>query len=197
MSTRSYIMMELEDGSYKGIYCHSDGYLTYNGAILIDHYSEKKKVEELIALGNLSSLGEKTDPNPDFPHSFDYRERQIGVCVAYGRDRGESGQEAKCIPLKRIANDPWIEFTYVYTKEGVWKYFERCAYSPGSELRDVKEDLDEMFRGFGIKRPKNLYGFYDDEAIRILKSEQKKNKSKQDEFSEEEKKTASGSGWWK
>lgn len=190
-------MMETDDGKYKGIYCHSDGYLTYNGAILIDHYGVREKVEQLIALGNLSSLGEKIDPNPDFPHSFDYRERQIGVCVAYGRDRGESGQEAKVIPLKRIANDPWIQFTYIYTKEGKWKYFEGSNYNTDMKLRDVKEDIDTMFKGFGIERPKNLYGFYDDEAIRILKSEQKKNKTKQAEFSGEEKIAANGSGWWK
>lgn len=176
MSTRSYIMIELENGTYKGIYCHSDGYLTYNGAILIDHYTDRDKVEALMKLGNLSSLGEKLDPNPEYPHSFDYRERQIGVCVAYGRDRGESGQEAKIVPLKRIAEDPWIQFTYVYTKEGTWKYFEGSDYKHDIPMRDVKEDIDEMFKGFGIKRPKNLYGFYDDEAVRILKSEQNKAK---------------------
>ena len=35
MSTRSFICVEQDDGSYKGVYCHSDGYLTYNGAIIL------------------------------------------------------------------------------------------------------------------------------------------------------------------
>lgn len=39
MSTRSFICVEQDDGSYKGVYCHSDGYLTYNGAMLLDHYT--------------------------------------------------------------------------------------------------------------------------------------------------------------
>ena len=54
MSTRSYICIENEDKSISGIYCHSDGYLTYNGAMLLDHYSDREKVKELISLGDLS-----------------------------------------------------------------------------------------------------------------------------------------------
>lgn len=45
MSTRSYICIENEDKSISGIYCHSDGYLTYNGAMLLDHYSDRKKLK--------------------------------------------------------------------------------------------------------------------------------------------------------
>lgn len=178
MSTRSYIMIETDDGKYKGIYCHSDGYLTYNGAILVDHYKERDKVEKLIELGNLSSLGEKINPNPDAPHSFDYRERQMGVCVAYGRDRGESGQEAKVISLKLLADDPWIEYVYIYTKDNRWKYFEGYKHEE-NKLKDVEEELNAMFEGFGIIRPKGLYGFYDDEAVRIIKSEQQREKLKE------------------
>ena len=48
MSTRSYICIENENKSISGIYCHSDGYLTYNGAMLLDHYSDREKVKELI-----------------------------------------------------------------------------------------------------------------------------------------------------
>lgn len=44
MSTRSLICKEQQDGTYYGIYCHSDGYLTYNGAMLLDHYSTPKGV---------------------------------------------------------------------------------------------------------------------------------------------------------
>lgn len=185
MSTRSYICMETEatkdTGKVLGIYCHSDGYLTYNGAILIDHYNERDKVEALMNLGNLSSLGEKLNPNPEYPHTFDYRERQIGVCVAYGRDRSEPGQEAKEISLKTIANDPWIMFTYVYTLDGKWKYFENTDYTKIEDMREVKEDIDAMFEEFEFPRPKNLYGFYDDEAVRILKKEYEDNKKKTQE----------------
>ena len=39
--------IKIDDDKYKTIYCHSDGYLTYNGAMLLDHYSDKTKVEKL------------------------------------------------------------------------------------------------------------------------------------------------------
>ena len=44
MSTRSMICMKDEGDKYKCIYCHSDGYLEHNGAILIDHYKDKEKL---------------------------------------------------------------------------------------------------------------------------------------------------------
>ena len=70
--------MEQDDGSYKGVYCHSDGYLTYNGAMLLDHYNSREKADALIALGDLSLLCEKLYPDPDKPHGFDYDKRQPG-----------------------------------------------------------------------------------------------------------------------
>ena len=102
MSTRSYICIENEDKSISGIYCHSDGYLTYNGAMLLDHYSDREKVKELISLGGLSTLLPKLHPDKSKPHSFDYDKRQEDVCVFYGRDRGESGNEAHEVVLEDI-----------------------------------------------------------------------------------------------
>ena len=54
MSTRSYICRENEDGTITGSYCHCDGYLTYNGAMLLDHYSTKERVDKLLSFGNMS-----------------------------------------------------------------------------------------------------------------------------------------------
>ena len=109
MSTRSLICEKIDDDKYKAIYCHSDGYLTYNGAMLIDHYSDKNKLEELLNLGNISCLCEKLNPDPSRPHSFDYNQRQANVVVAYGRDRGETNQEAKICTLAELKDWSWIE----------------------------------------------------------------------------------------
>ena len=38
MSTRSRIAIKQNDGTYKSIYCHSDGYLEHNGYILYNYY---------------------------------------------------------------------------------------------------------------------------------------------------------------
>ena len=48
MSTRSLIGIQREKDKFEVIYCHSDGYPTYNGAMLLDHYSDKEKVEKLL-----------------------------------------------------------------------------------------------------------------------------------------------------
>ena len=91
MSTRSAIIEKTETG-YRGIYCHNDGYLSYNGRILFDHYQDAAKVSALIDLGDISSLGERVAPIGE--HSFDYSKREEGTTVAYSRDRGEEGTEA-------------------------------------------------------------------------------------------------------
>jgi hypothetical protein len=56
MSTRSRIGLELSDGSVISSYCHFDGYPEYNDRILRTHYNTREKVEELIDLGDCSSI---------------------------------------------------------------------------------------------------------------------------------------------
>ena len=46
MATRSTISLQLDNDEYKTIYCHHDGYLTHNGAMLLDHYDTKEKSRE-------------------------------------------------------------------------------------------------------------------------------------------------------
>lgn len=169
MSTRSFICVEQNDGSYKGVYCHSDGYLTYNGAMLLDHYNSREKAEGIIALGDLSLLCEKLYPDPDKPHSFDYDERQKDVTVAYGRDRGEKNTEAQIVTPESALNS-WGEYMYVYTKENKWQYYDLHENNP--EMRDVETDLAKEFAAMGIDRPKDEYGFFPQERIDRLKKEQ-------------------------
>jgi hypothetical protein len=89
MSTRSAIIIENQDGTAEGIYCHSDGYLDHQKPILLGHYGNEEKVRELIALGDISVLGE------DIGEQQDFNQYTPGVVLAYGRDRGEKGTEAK------------------------------------------------------------------------------------------------------
>ena len=140
MSTRSYICRENEDGTITGSYCHCDGYLTYNGAMLLDHYSTKERVDKLLSFGNMSCLNEIIEPDPSKPHTFD--DRQPNVTVFYGRDRGEKGQEAQTVKLEDL-DDPssWIEYCYVFGKDGKWRYFE-CGHLKDG-LKDLQQGLDE------------------------------------------------------
>ena len=57
MSTRSHIGIWNEDGSLDAIYCHWDGYPSYNGALLLHHYQDPEKIRELIALGDITARG--------------------------------------------------------------------------------------------------------------------------------------------
>ena len=56
MATRSTIALEFADGTVHQVYCHWDGYLEGNGAMLVQHYMDPFKVKQLLVLGGFSSL---------------------------------------------------------------------------------------------------------------------------------------------
>lgn len=108
MATGSLIGKANENGSITYVYCHYDGYPGHNGVMLKEHYDTIEKVNELLALGNLSSLGVTVE-----------------WCVAYSRDRGETGQEAETVNnLKIYLKHDWsIEYFYVY-QQGKWACYD-------------------------------------------------------------------------
>ena len=93
MSTRSNIGIINDDRSVDVVYCHFDGYPSYNGALLLHHYGEEERVRRLVQLGDLSCLAPKLEPDPGQEHTFEHP--VDGVVVAYGRDRGEKHTEAR------------------------------------------------------------------------------------------------------
>ena len=116
MATRARIGLELKDGSYISSYQHWDGYPGGLGYTLIDHWENYDKIEEAIELGNASSwrymVGQKID--------FDDRSNplhEVQNCY-YGRDRGETGTEART--FKTIAEwvesmaGSWCEYFYLF-----------------------------------------------------------------------------------
>jgi hypothetical protein len=98
MATRSTIALEYADGTVDQIYCHWDGYLDNNGAILRDHYSDPFKLQQLIELGDISSLRPEIGTKHAFSQ-FDlpaeeveaYKKLTEDMTTFYGRDRGETG----------------------------------------------------------------------------------------------------------
>ena len=122
MSTRSWICLEQDDG-YQCVYCHHDGYLEYNGAILFKHYQDYQKVVQLINLGGMSLLGENIEPDPHKPHTFD--KPQQSVCIFYHRDRQESWESNKPFFIKDMAEfqqeSLCIAYIYIYANGG-WYY---------------------------------------------------------------------------
>ena len=98
MATRAVIGKLQTDGSgIKAIYLHSDGYLEHAGRILAEHYKDESKVDELIAHGDVSSLGENIGVKLDFNDYKSFHENK--QCRFYGRDRGE-GNRVKPVTLE-------------------------------------------------------------------------------------------------
>ena len=98
MATRSTIALEFADGTIGKVYCHWDGYLSNNGQILQEHWTDPFKLQHLIELGDLSSLSSEIGEKHEFdnpgkygtPEYEAYRAQTEHMCLFYGRDRGES-----------------------------------------------------------------------------------------------------------
>ena len=123
MATRSTIALEYADGTVGQVYCHWDGYLDNNGKILFENYQDPFKVRSLMDLGDISSLGPELGDKHSFdiPHKYgtpEYEaesERRRGITTFYGRDRGETGTEARS--FKDYAD---------YRKNGQFEEYNYC-----------------------------------------------------------------------
>jgi hypothetical protein len=120
MSTRSTIGLLQGDGSIQAIYCHFDGYPDGVGEKLKSHYMELAKILELLDLGHLSVLGEEIGEKQDF------NAPKEGMCLAYGRDRGESDNEATCSSTisSWLATYDDCDYAYLY-ENAEWMVFRR------------------------------------------------------------------------
>ena len=130
MGTRSRIGV-MHGDNVKSVYCHWDGYLQHNGAILQEHY-DSAKANQLVALGDLSSLR----PNIGEKHAFsqfELRAEEVAgfklltenMCTFYGRDRGETGADKKKFKDYEdyAANHQYEEYDYILRNDNgvaVW-----------------------------------------------------------------------------
>ena len=124
MATRSRIAIENQDGTVDSIYCHFDGYLSGVGKTLFNHYDEEK-LEKLIELGDISSLGDGTEDT-----------------IAYHRDRGEDFYSASYSNVEELIEEGFssgVNYIYCLTKDGIW-LVNKCGERVVSYL---KEELEE------------------------------------------------------
>jgi len=134
MGTRSMIAIQNpHNKTVRAVYCHWDGYLEHNGAILQKHYSASPKVNNLIALGDISSLrpeiGEKhAFSRLETPMDDEAYDKLYGdMTTYYGRDRGETGVEFKVFPTLKEAEDHYTWSDYYYC----FKYSKADDYQSG------------------------------------------------------------------
>jgi hypothetical protein len=141
MGTRSTIAIQNEDGTVTGIYCHWDGYTSHNGRILQENYTDEASVRELIALGDLSSLGETVGTKTDFNNAAK------GQCVAYGRDRGEKDVDAKtCADWAALLEDFGQEYDYLFTPGAGWtvRYFSGWENAEVTLAEALAKEAEEV-----------------------------------------------------
>jgi len=154
MGTRSRIGV-MHGDVVKSVYCHWDGYLEHNGAILQEHYNSAK-ANELVSLGDLSSLRPEIGVEHAFSH-FDtemsqeeYSEKFGNMCTFYGRDRKETGTEWKVAHtfeefLEQVENCCG-EYYYIM-RDGVWYYgtlYEhKWTYKVLAFLKPALETVEE------------------------------------------------------
>ena len=126
MGTRSHIGIENQDGTVRYIYCNWDGYPDHNGKILIENYFLADKINELLDLGDISSLA------PEIGEKHDFDNPPKNQCNVYGRDRGENNTKSRTVgdidQFLKLADE---DYTYLF-RNGKW--FFRNWKKPLEEL---------------------------------------------------------------
>jgi len=125
MATRSRIAIENQDGTVISIYCHWDGHIETNGKILFENY-DREKTEQLIALGNISSL-----------------DTTIETTEAYHRDRNEDLMQKLYLSVEDLFDcgfNSGEEFVYCLTKDNIWLVNKLGS----NNVAILKEALEEI-----------------------------------------------------
>jgi hypothetical protein len=182
MSTRSTIAMQIPSGPNAGkflyIYCHSDGYLSHNGAYLLAYYRQERLIRQILKLGDLYILGACLGGEEDPPDEA--LDPEVGdkpdVCEFFHRDRGESRESTKAAiacdlqDLSARAMNINAEYLYVFsgqeTRDPCW-YWSPVSYTADGvpdcfedmELLTVKNMVDSLkaqeFGGFSVDHDVN------------------------------------------
>jgi hypothetical protein len=127
MSTRSDIIVHCNDGHFRRVYCHWDGYPSHNGKILRNSYNDRGLATNLVALGDISSLGDKGGKlvkwgsNTLYTKDSRRKKKYEGVTLYYAArtDQIEDPEVVKPKVFDTLheawpEKDTWTEYTYVY-----------------------------------------------------------------------------------
>ncbi len=114
MATRSHIGIKQSDGTIDYIYCHYNGYPDHNGSILVNHYQDIDKANQLLDLGDLSILAEEIGEQQSFSDRSTHRDNW---CLAYGRDRGEKNIVKRNTTFEDLLRDDNVSYLYVFDND--------------------------------------------------------------------------------
>lgn len=106
MSSPAAVGVEYAEGAIRYIVVNYDGYPDDMGVDLITHYTDAEKLEALLDLGELSSLGDTLE-----------------TCDAYHRDHEEPLTSAHEVLgragyVTSAVEDGWALWTYLFTDSG-------------------------------------------------------------------------------
>lgn len=112
MSTHSNINVKVGD-KYHSVYCHFDGYPSFVGMKLVQHYNSQELAEALVALGTMVSIGDTIETSEYF-----------------GRDRNETETEYE------VRSTPLEEESYSYVWDGSEWLVSGCEYDEDDNLNE-------------------------------------------------------------
>ena len=125
MGTRSTIALEFADGTVEQVYCHWDGYLENNGAILAQHYMDPFKVKQLLALGGFSSLQETVEETAE--QAYTQRGEDISINKYKNADEYfDCSQQEEYDYILRNVNGTATWFVRYYETENTWMPLEEA-----------------------------------------------------------------------
>jgi hypothetical protein len=119
MGTRSTIALEFADGTVEQIYCHWDGYLSNNGAILSQHYMNPFKVKELVGLGGFSSLRPTIDETAESAYTQRGEDKDVNK-YKNADEYFDCCQQEEYDYILRNVNGTATWFVRCYATDGVW-----------------------------------------------------------------------------
>lgn len=131
MGTHAFIGKKLPDGKVKYIEVHYDGYFSWTGRILRTFYRTEKRVDALLELGSLSSIGS----TPYGKNLMPPKELDQIHCRAYIRDFGYTDKEflPQTAPNKKqFFDDAGIAYLY---EDGKW--YQSCQ----KHIQDISSCL--------------------------------------------------------
>lgn len=143
MATRSMIGQMQDDQTVIGIYCHWDGYPDHNGRLLMEHWTDRAKVLEMLNHGDMSILGK----NLGKQHHFDDREGRGEGCAFYGRDRREE------VSVRRFSRKDWLdretrfmgaEYIYTQSLDGEWFVSEGIGTEMVPVAQVIASEAEEL-----------------------------------------------------
>lgn len=142
MGTHATIALEYADNTVGQIYVHWDGYLEYAGKILLTHYQDPFKVQQMMNLGNMTHLGREISSTNPSAHTWS----EDSPCVFYTHIEDESDENAAHNFLnfeEYVQEHHYQEFEYILRRDGIW-YVSSSKIPHYRPLAEELAKLDEF-----------------------------------------------------